>query len=80
MGSTKYISLEMMAFVQHLRELSGGKPAGFKLCIGHPWELFAIVKAMLKTQIYFIVQKAIYCIKVKGPRQEALIVGAAGRN
>ena len=44
--------LEMMAFVQHLRELSGGKPVGFKLCIGHPWEWFAIVKAMLKTQIY----------------------------
>jgi len=44
--------LEMMAFVQYLRELSGGKPVGFKLCIGHPWEWFAIVKAMLKTQIY----------------------------
>jgi glutamate synthase domain-containing protein 2 len=44
--------IEMMAFVQHLRELSGGKPVGFKLCIGHPWEWFAIVKAMLKTQIY----------------------------
>jgi glutamate synthase domain-containing protein 2 len=44
--------LEMMLFVQHLRELSGGKPVGFKLCIGHPWEWFAIVKAMLKTQIY----------------------------
>jgi glutamate synthase domain-containing protein 2 len=44
--------LEMMAFIQHLRELSGGKPVGFKLCIGHPWEWFAIVKAMLKTKIY----------------------------
>jgi glutamate synthase domain-containing protein 2 len=44
--------LEMMAFVQHLRELSGGKPVGFKLCIGHPWEWFAIVKAMMKSQIY----------------------------
>jgi glutamate synthase domain-containing protein 2 len=44
--------LEMMAFIQQLRELSGGKPVGFKLCIGHPWEWFAIVKAMLKTKIY----------------------------
>ncbi|AWW49492.1 hypothetical protein POPA111323_01595 [Polynucleobacter paneuropaeus] len=68
MGSTKYISLEMVTFVQHLQELSGGKPAGFKLCIGHPWEWFAIVKAMIKTQIYFFAPKAIYCTKGKGPR------------
>jgi len=34
-----------------LRELSGGKPVGFKLCIGHPWEWFAIAKAMLATGI-----------------------------
>ena len=32
--------------------LSGGKPAGFKLCIGHPWEFLAICKAMLETGIY----------------------------
>ncbi|CAH1664011.1 MULTISPECIES: FMN-binding glutamate synthase family protein [unclassified Chelatococcus] len=38
--------LEMMAFLQTLRELSGGKPVGFKLCIGLPWEFMAIVKAM----------------------------------
>jgi glutamate synthase domain-containing protein 2 len=43
--------LEMMAFVARLRELSGGKPTGFKLCIGHPWEWFGIVKAMLRTGI-----------------------------
>ena len=43
--------LEMMAFVQQLRDLSGGKPVGFKLCIGHPWEFMAIVKAMLATGI-----------------------------
>src|SRR5260364_142576 len=30
----------------------GGKPAGFKLCIGHPWEFLAICKAMLETGIY----------------------------
>ncbi len=43
--------LELMAFVQQLRTLSDGKPVGFKLCIGHPWEWFAIVKAMLETGI-----------------------------
>jgi glutamate synthase domain-containing protein 2 len=38
--------LELMEFIATLREASGGKPTGFKLCIGHPWEWFAIVKAM----------------------------------
>jgi len=41
--------LELMAFIEQLRTLSEGKPVGFKLCIGHPWEWFAIVKAMLET-------------------------------
>ena len=31
----------LLQFVERLRELSGGKPTGFKLCIGHPWEWFA---------------------------------------
>ncbi|RYF71628.1 MAG: FMN-binding glutamate synthase family protein [Comamonadaceae bacterium] len=43
--------VEMMQFIARLRELSGGKPTGFKLCIGHPWEWFALVKAMLETGI-----------------------------
>ena len=43
---------EMMAFIQQLRTLSGGKPVGFKLCIGHPWEFMGMVKAMLATGIY----------------------------
>lgn len=43
--------VEMMHFIARLRQLSGGKPTGFKLCIGHPWEWFAIVKAMLQTGI-----------------------------
>ena len=43
--------LEMVAFIQQLRDLSGGKPVGIKLCIGHPWEWFAMVKAMVKTGI-----------------------------
>lgn len=43
--------LELIYFIKKLRDLSGGKPVGFKLCIGHPWEWFAIVKAMLETNI-----------------------------
>ncbi|WP_137920781.1 FMN-binding glutamate synthase family protein [Hydrogenophaga sp. 2FB] len=43
--------IEMMHFITRLRELSNGKPVGFKLCIGHPWEWFAIVKAMLETGV-----------------------------
>ena len=39
----------MLEFLEKLRTLSGGKPTGFKLCIGHPWEFFAICKAMLET-------------------------------
>ncbi len=43
--------LEMMAFIKQLRELSNGKPIGFKLCIGHHTEFMAIVKAMLETGV-----------------------------
>ncbi|MBS7814120.1 FMN-binding glutamate synthase family protein [Wohlfahrtiimonas chitiniclastica] len=43
--------IELLEFIQKLRELSDGKPVGFKLCIGHAWEFAAIVKAMLKTGI-----------------------------
>ena len=43
--------IEMMHFIERLRQLSGGKPVGFKLCIGHPWEWFALTKAMLETGI-----------------------------
>ena len=41
--------IEMLQFIARLRELSGGKPIGFKFCVGHPWEWFAIAKAMLET-------------------------------
>jgi glutamate synthase domain-containing protein 2 len=43
--------LEMMGFISQLRELSNGKPVGFKLCLGHPWEFMSIVKAMLETGV-----------------------------
>ncbi|MDE1169152.1 MAG: FMN-binding glutamate synthase family protein [Pseudomonas sp.] len=41
--------LQLLDFIARLRKLSGGKPVGFKLCLGHPWEFMAIVKAMLET-------------------------------
>lgn len=43
--------LEMMQFLGSLRELSGGKPVGFKLCIGHRREFMCMVKAMIETGI-----------------------------
>jgi glutamate synthase domain-containing protein 2 len=39
----------LLEFVAELRQLSGGKPTGFKLAIGHPWEWFGIAKAMHET-------------------------------
>ncbi len=41
----------LLHFIARLRALSGGKPTGFKLAIGHPWEWFGIAKAMLTTGI-----------------------------
>ena len=43
--------IELLNFVQTLRNLSGGKPTGFKLCVGHPWEFMAIARAMSETGI-----------------------------
>ena len=37
---------ELVLFIGHLRELAGGKPTGFKLCVGSRRELLAICKAM----------------------------------
>ncbi|MDO5769576.1 MAG: FMN-binding glutamate synthase family protein [Psychrobacter sp.] len=42
----------MVEFWQQLRALSGGKPVGFKLCIGQPWQFMAIVKAMIEMDDY----------------------------
>ena len=49
--------LELLAWAARLRELSGGKPVGIKLCVGQPHEVFAIIKAMLEsgTLLDFIV-------------------------
>ncbi len=43
--------VEMMQFIGRLRDLSEGKPVGFKLCIGQKSEFLALCKAMLKTGI-----------------------------
>jgi len=43
--------LEMMDFIVQLRELSGGLPIGFKLCVGKPHEFIAICKAMVETGV-----------------------------
>ncbi|WP_019027666.1 FMN-binding glutamate synthase family protein [Colwellia piezophila] len=42
---------DLLAFIEQLRRLSGGKPVGFKLCIGNPAEFLSICKAMLETGI-----------------------------
>ncbi len=39
----------LLEFITEMRELSGGKPVGFKLCVGNPVELLAIVRAMVET-------------------------------
>ncbi len=42
---------ELIRFVQQLREASGGKPVGFKLCVGKRREFLGIVKAMLASGV-----------------------------
>jgi glutamate synthase domain-containing protein 2 len=42
----------LLEFMAKMRELSGGKPAGFKLCIGKHAEFMGICKAMVETNIY----------------------------
>jgi glutamate synthase domain-containing protein 2 len=42
----------LLDFADRLRQMSGGKPVGIKLCLGHPWELAAIVNAMVEKQQY----------------------------
>ncbi|MGE3919336.1 MAG: FMN-binding glutamate synthase family protein [Gammaproteobacteria bacterium] len=44
--------IELLSFIVKLRELSGGKPVGFKLCVGHRKNFYGICKAMLETGIY----------------------------
>ena len=41
----------LLDFVVQLRELSSGKPIGFKLCVGQPSEFLSICKAMVQTGV-----------------------------
>ncbi|MFC3783566.1 glutamate synthase domain-containing protein 2 [Sphingopyxis italica] len=53
--------IEMVEWAAKLRELSGGKPVGIKLCVGQPHEIYAVMKAMIETGIrldYIIVDGA----------------------
>ena len=51
-GHTAFANpLELMDYIAQLRELSGGKPVGFKLCVGKRREFIAICKAMQETGI-----------------------------
>ena len=42
----------MLEFIQKLRQLSGGKPIGIKICMGHPHEFEALCAAMKEKNIY----------------------------
>lgn len=44
--------VELLQFIDKLRGLSGGKPVGFKLCLGYRHEFLAIMKAIRQTGIY----------------------------
>jgi glutamate synthase domain-containing protein 2 len=44
--------VELIRFVERLRKLSGGKPVGFKLCIGRKSEFLSICKAMIQLDSY----------------------------
>jgi glutamate synthase domain-containing protein 2 len=53
--------IEMIEWAAKLRELSGGKPVGIKLCVGQPHEIYAVMKAMIETGIrldYIVVDGA----------------------
>ncbi|MCW2830037.1 MAG: glutamate synthase [Aeromicrobium sp.] len=50
--STFSTPVGLIEFVEQLRELSGGKPVGFKLCIGSRREFLAICKAMVERGSY----------------------------
>ena len=45
--------IELLEFADQLRELSGGKPVGIKLCVGQQHEVMALAKAMLETGLRF---------------------------
>jgi glutamate synthase domain-containing protein 2 len=59
--STFSTPIQLVEWAAKLRDLSGGKPVGIKLCVGQPHELFAVMKAMRETGIrldYIVVDGA----------------------
>jgi glutamate synthase domain-containing protein 2 len=42
---------ELVQFIAHMRELAGGKPTGFKLCVGSRTQFLAVCKAMLEENV-----------------------------
>ena len=59
--STFSTPIGMLEWAAKLRDLSGGKPVGIKLCVGKPHEVFAVMKAMRETGItldYIVVDGA----------------------
>ena len=50
--STFSTPIELLLFVKKLRDLSGGKPIGFKLCVGRKTEFLSICKAMVQLNTY----------------------------
>ncbi|WP_447765597.1 FMN-binding glutamate synthase family protein [Sphingopyxis panaciterrae] len=53
--------IELVEWAARLREMSGGKPVGIKLCVGQPHEIYAVMKAMIETGIrldYIVVDGA----------------------
>ena len=59
--STFSTPIELLEWAAALRHRSGGKPVGAKLCVGKPHELFALMKAMIETDIlldYIVVDGA----------------------
>ena len=42
---------ELLDFMATLRQLSGGKPVGFKFCVGHVGEWFGLAKAMQQSGV-----------------------------
>jgi len=43
---------EMVTFLKKMRDLAGGKPIGFKVCIGHKAEFISICRAMIEQDTY----------------------------
>ena len=59
--STFSTPVGLLEWAAQLRDLSGGKPVGVKLCVGKPHEVFALMKAMRETGIrldYIVVDGA----------------------